>query len=488
MKPLKIGVIKQPSNNRRTFPSLGLGYITAFLKKEGFDVEFVDATLIDFPFHLLSGIPRFYWKEARIIDWEKLRSFFLTRERDMDIAFIGGSFTADIYNTARIADIIKERNKSCITVVGGTHVSALPEETLHDFPNIDIVVLGEGEYIARDIARAFQEERPIDGLKGIAYRDKAGMVVIEQRVTPIPDISTLPFPARDLMPIDKYRMIWRKVQTGPVPGFISDPAALMITSRGCIRQCLFCAIKEISGGRMRLRSAENVIEEIDSLVMNYQVKIIGFLDDFFTIDSERTLKICKVLKKYKLKWYCYGLVSTVSESLLKEMKASGCRLINFGLESGDQEILDRIGKGTTLKQVNHALGMARKAGINYVASFTVGMPGETEATIKKTVRMIKTFGGLDASLSRITPYPGSPLYRMAIDNKWLISKKWDMYDASIGPEVVYVPPGWSKEEFQKQFLWARSQVLRHFMLRHLLRGSIFRRIPGLLRSLFARGK
>src|SRR3989344_4224379 len=101
MQILKISVIKPPSNNRRVYPSMGLGYITSLLIKDGFDVEFVDATIIDFPFHLLSGMPRFYWKKACIIDWEKISSYFLKRTRETDIALIGGSFTADIYNTAR---------------------------------------------------------------------------------------------------------------------------------------------------------------------------------------------------------------------------------------------------------------------------------------------------------------------------------------------------------------------------------------------------
>jgi len=229
----------------------------------------------------------------------------------------------------------------------------------------------------------------------------------KERAAPIFDINGLPLPARDLMPIDKYRIIWRKIQIGPAPGFIGDPAAVMITSRGCVRQCLFCAIKEISAGRMRLRNTENVIEEIEGLIRDYQIKIVGFIDDFFTIDSERTLKICGVLKKHKLKWYCYGLVSTISESLLRDMKNSGCRLINFGLESGDQAILDKIGKGITLEQVRKALSITRKVGIKYVASFTTGIPGETKETLQKTVALAKTFEGIDAGIYRITPYPGT---------------------------------------------------------------------------------
>jgi len=168
------------------------------------------------------------------------------------------------------------------------------------------------------------------------------------------------------------------------------------------------------------------------------------------------------------------------------MKNSGCRLINFGLESGEQEILNRIGKGITLEQVKKALALTRKVGINYVASFTVGMPGETKETIRKTVRMIKTFGGIDAGIYRITPYPGSPLYHLALKNNWLISKRWDMFDDAVALEdLVYIPPGWSHEEFQSAYLSARREIDRHFFLRRLVRSrSIFKRIPTIAKSLF----
>ena len=485
MKTLKISLIKPPSNYRRVYPPLGLGYLAAFLKKDGFDVEIVDTTIVDFPFHLLGGMARFFWKKACIIDWEKIRAYFLNKAREMDVVLISGSFTADIYNTARVAQIIKEKNKSCITVVGGTHVSALPRQTLEEFPDIDIVVMGEGEYVATELVKAISAGRPYRGIKGIAYRNEEGGIIVEERAIPIEDINILSFPARDLMPMDKYRLIWRRMQWGPGAGFIADPAGQVFSSRGCTGHCLFCASREISGGRMRLRGAENLIAEIEQLVRDYHIKNIGFLDDFFTIDRERTSRICKFLKKIKLKWYCYGRVDTVREGLLREMKDSGCALINYGLESGDQAILDAICKGFTLEQARKALAITRKVGLKYVASFTIGMPGETRETIKKTMRLVKTFGGIDAGIYRITPYPGSPLYRMAEKNNWLISKRWDMYDASVASELVYTPPGWSKEEFQKAFLSARREIDRHFFISRLIRSqSIFKRIPSMINSLF----
>lgn len=483
MKRVKISVIKPPSNYRKIYPALGLGYIISVLKKEGFDVEFVDATIIDFPYEMLGGIPRFYWKKACIIDWKKIRSYFLDRARGVDIALISGSFTADIYNTARIADILKQRDKFCITVVGGTHVSALPQQTLEEFPGIDIVVMGEGEYIAKELVRAISTGKSYQGIKGIAYRDKTGKVIVEERAQPIANLDEIPVPSRDSMPMDKYRLIWNKVQLGAGPGLMSDPAGVIFSSRGCTGRCLFCASREISNGCMRLRSTENIVNEIEGLIGNYGISGLDFFDDFFTVDSERTLKICRALKKMKLRWSCYGRVDTISEGLLSEMKKSGCKLINYGLESGDQAILDRIGKGFTLKQVKEALAITRKAGIKYVGSFTIGMPGESKQTVKKTLRLAKTFGGIDASLFKIIPYPGSPLYRMCIKNNWLISKRWDMYDAVTGSESVYVPPGWSEQAFEKTFTSACAQIHRYFFIGRLIRSrSIFKRIPSLIGS------
>ncbi|MDP3732298.1 MAG: radical SAM protein [Candidatus Omnitrophota bacterium] len=484
MKSLKISIIKPPSNNRRIYPPLGLGYIAAFLKKEGFDVDFVDTTIIDFPFHLLKGIPRFYWKEACKIDWEKISAYFLNKTRDADVALINGSFTADIYNTARIAGILKQKNKACLTVVGGTHVSALPQETLEEFPNIDIVVMGEGEYIVRELLNALTTGKSYHGLKGIAYRNETGKIIVGERSEPIADINELPFPSRELMSMDKYRMIWEAIQIGPGPGFIGDPAAVVFSSRGCTSHCLFCASREISAGRMRLRSVENIIGEIEQLIKNYHISNVHFLDDFLTVDHERTLRICKFLKKLKMEWYCYARVDSVSEEMLREMKNSGCALVDYGLESGDQTILNNMCKGFTLEQAKKALAITRKVGLKYVASFTFGMPGESKETFRKTLRLAKTFGGMRAGIFRITPYPGSPLYRMAIKNKWLISKRWDMYDDHVVSELVYVPPGWSKDEFQKTYIAAQRQLDRHYTLSRILRSrSIFKRIPALLRSL-----
>lgn len=487
MKTLKITLIKPPSNYRRVYPPLGLGYLAASLKKEGFETKLVDTTIIDFPFHLLGGIPRFFWKKACVIDWGKIRSYFLNNAGRIDVALISGSFTADIYNTAQVARIIKEKNRSCITIAGGTHVSALPRQTLEEFPDIDIGVMGEGEYIVVELVRAISTGRPYRGIKGIAYRDEKGAIIVEERAGPIEDIDMLSFPSRDLMPMEQYRTIWTKMQWGAGGGFITDPAGQLFSSRGCTGHCLFCASREISAGRMRLRSTENLIEEIGQLIRDYRIKNIGFLDDFFTTDNERTLKICKVLKKFKLRWYCYGRVDTVSEGLLREMKNSGCVLINYGLESGDQAILDAISKGFTLEQVKKALAATRKTGLKYIASFTIGMPGETRETIKKTICLAKTFGGIDAGIYRITPYPGSPLYRMAVKNNWLISKRWDMYDDSVAPELVYVPPQWNKDDFQEAFAQAQRELDRHYRISRLIRSrSLLRRIPWFIGSLLGR--
>lgn len=483
-KKIKISVIKPPSNNRRIYPSLGLGYLVSFLRKEGFDADFIDTTMIDFPFHLLDGIPRLYWKEARRIDWGRISAYFMGTE-PIDIALINASFTADIYNTAGVARILKERNRSCLTVVGGTHVSALPRQTLEEFPEIDMVVMGEGEYTARDLINAFLGGGNFKGLKGIAYRDKEGKIIVEERADPIPDIDNIPFPCRSAMPMDKYRMVWSKIQTGPAPGLVGDPAGIVFSSRGCTGHCLFCASREISSGCMRLRSAGSILSEIEELIREYKIKNLGFLDDFFTSDAARTLEICRVLKELKIKWYCYARADTVSEELLREMKRSGCVLVNYGLESGDQGILNMIAKGLTLKQISNAIKATRRVGLKYVASFTLGMPGESKETVRKTLKLAKTFGGIDAGIYRITPYPGSPLYRMAIKNNWIISNRWDLYDDSAVSEVVYVPPGWSKEEFQNAFTMARKELDRRYRLSRLIRTrSVLRRIPYLITGLF----
>lgn len=467
IESMQIALIKPPSNARKIYPVLGLGYIAAVLKQNDYGVEFIDTCLIDFPFAQIKNNPRAYWNAGYPLNWEAIEGYFRERNTHIDVAFIGGSFTADINNSFRIATLLKAINKRCITVLGGTHVSALAKETLEECPDIDFVVRGEGERVCLDLVKAIEGRTDIFGISGFSYRKPNGEIHVSERCEPIMDLDQLPFPARELMPMEQYRYIWKEALFGPAPGLESDPAGVIFSSRGCFGECIFCASNEISKRRMRFRSPKNVISEIEFLIRNYKIKNITFVDDTFTVNIKRCCEISDYLGEIKLPWYCYSRIDTVSPELLTRMKKNGCKILNFGLESGDERILGIMKKGITLRQIQEGLKIVKKSSIKYVASFTIGHPGETKKTIKKTVRLAKSFGGFDAGVFRITPYPGTPLYEEAIKNNWMRRVNWDLYDDTSELEPFYVPPGWKTKGFHQACLRAQQSVRNYYHFKRL---------------------
>lgn len=474
---MKITVIKPPSNTRRIYPALGLGYIASVLKHNNYDVEFIDTCLVDFPLDKIKGNPEAYWGTSYPLEWGLIERYFKERNREIDIALIGGSFTADINNSFRIANILKRINRRCITVLGGTHASALTKQSMEDCQNIDYIVRGEGEYIVLDLVKALLTGNDINKIKGLSYRKSDGDIYVSEKSSLIMDLDCLPFPERELMPMEQYRNIWKEFLLGSIPQIESDPAGLIFSSRGCFGKCIFCASNEISRRKMRLRTAKNVIDEINYLIKKYSIKNITFMDDTFTVNKKRCIEICDYLAKTNLPWYCWTRIDTISTDLLAIMKKSGCKLLNFGLESGDNYILNIMKKGITLKQIEDGLKIVNKSGIKYVASFTIGHPGETKETIRKTVNMAKNFGGLGAGVYRITPYPGTPLYEDAIKNNWIKKVAWDLYDDTSEAEPFYIPPGWTMEEFHRACLSAQKEVANYYQTKKLFTLTfVFKRI------------
>ncbi|MDP3789097.1 MAG: cobalamin-dependent protein, partial [Candidatus Omnitrophota bacterium] len=174
---MKIAVVKPPSNARRIYPALGLGYVAAALKQDNHDVEYVDACLIDFPIDSLDGKKRV----GSPINWEVIERHLADKCKDADIAIIGGSFTADINNSFKIVNIFKRINKECKTALGGTHSCALTKQVMEECDNVDFVVRGEGEYIARLLAKIISGKGDIRGIKGISYRDTGGRICVSEK-------------------------------------------------------------------------------------------------------------------------------------------------------------------------------------------------------------------------------------------------------------------------------------------------------------------
>ena len=317
-----------------------------------------------------------------------------------------------------VASTVKSIDKDIITVLSGLHPSARPVDSLMQ-PNIDFVVIGEAEYTMLELVGVL-EQRTTAGLKkvrGIGYI-KNGETVITPPRPAIQDLDALPFPARHLLPMEEY---FAAVKEVPPRGEIRKPWTMMITSRGCPHNCIFCSVHVVMGRKWRGRSPENVVDEIEQVVHTYHVKQIDFLDDNMTLNKKRLENICDLIVKRGLdiEWYTPNGIRAdgLDENLLTKMKASGCKKIRIAPESGVQRVVDQIiKKDLDLKKVENAVVLSRKVGIKVGCFFIIGLIGETKEDILATIKYaykLRRLGADSFYFSYATPLYGTELYEQA---------------------------------------------------------------------------
>jgi radical SAM superfamily enzyme YgiQ (UPF0313 family) len=277
---------------------------------------------------------------------------------------------------------IKKISPSTITVVGGPHPTVLPSY----FENSDFVVQGEGERAIYEIINNKKKEKYI-------------------REEQIRNLDEIPYPSYDLIDISSYTYSY------PHPTK-NELYCRIITSRGCPFNCSFCQSPLIWGRKVRYRSVENVLGEIELLVKKYNVSFIFFSDDTFVLNKERVRKLCEeiIRRKIEIFWGCLTRANNIDFSLLQIMKKAGCREVQIGVESGDEEVLKSINKNITLKEIEEAFKILKKVGINTKGFFILGHPKDTPKTIKKTINFALKLSPTYAFFSIFTPYPGLPVY------------------------------------------------------------------------------
>lgn len=317
-----------------------------------------------------------------------------------------------------VASIVKSIDKDIITVLSGLYPSARPVDSL-THPNTDFVVIGEAEYTMLELV-GLLEQKTTEGLKkirGIGYI-KNGETVITPPRPAIQDLDSLPFPARHLLPMEEY---FAAVKEVPPRGEIRKPWTMMITSRGCPYNCVFCSVHVVMGRKWRGRSPENVVDEIEQVVRTYHIKQIDFLDDNMTLNKKRMETICDLIVKRGLdiEWYTPNGVRAdgLDENLLRKMKASGCKKIRLAPESGVQRVVDQIvKKNLDLKKVENAVVLSRKVGIKVGCFFIIGLIGETKEDIEATIKYaykLRQLGADSFYFSYATPLYGTELYEQA---------------------------------------------------------------------------
>lgn len=385
---MKVLLIFPPKGftSKEPLPSLGLISLAAYLKKEGIQVEVIDAS-----------VNRLSWRSLK-------REIKKAQAQIIGITCLT-EFRFESFAASRAA---KKVSPESWVVIGGPHPTFCDRDTLLYNPAVDMVVRGEGENILLDLCRAYENKLKIEDISGITYR-KGGKIRQNPDASLIQDLDNLPFPARELVPIEKYN--FRLF----VPGEGWRQTTHLITSRGCPFGCSFCITSQMSGRLWRARSPESIIAELEEIIRNTGIRTIWFYDDTFTMSKERVLKICDLIvkKNLNIKFTCSIRADTVDKGLLTAMKEAGCFKIFFGVESGSQRILDEVcGKKITLEQVRCLSRWLDELGIVKNPSYIIGFPSETMKEAQMTLDLMREIGG-QVSLSFLRIYPGTRIEKIA---------------------------------------------------------------------------
>jgi radical SAM superfamily enzyme YgiQ (UPF0313 family) len=309
-------------------------------------------------------------------------------------------------------------------MVGGPHATYFHRTVLEECPAIDIVI--RHEFDAK-IAHVVSSLKNLRTAKGITFRD--GSDILDNGDGEFTaDLDKIPFPDRDTVPWHWYLEAW----------YSRRPFMNMMTSRGCPYQCSFCLWPQnMYGHRQRFRSLDNVFSEIHHLIGRYGVKEINIDDGTFTTNKKRVIEFCQRLQKENIKivWTCNGRADNLDDEMLAEMKKSGCKMIRLGVESGSQEVLDKIKKGLTLERIEDGVRLVKKHGIQALGGFMFGFPYDSRQTVEETIQFAKKLSPDQVQFSIAMCYPGTSLYDYAKDNNLLLAESFKEFDMTYGPVV-----------------------------------------------------
>ncbi len=363
------------------------------------------------------------------------------------------------------------------TIVFGTHVTPIPRETLRPYPALDFALVGEPDLTIRDLLDhlenkldqrspeiqrifanhdpqyrpSFKEDGAVDlyGIKGLAWRNHEEIILNLPRPF-LNSLDDLPIPLHELLPLEKYRM-----------PYIRGPFTFIVTSRGCPAGCTYC-IKHVSYQySTRVRSAELIMQEMWKL-KSLGIHNIHMYSDLFTVSREQVVELCKrmIAENIQIKWMSNSRVDFVDEEMLQLMGKAGCRMISWGIESGNEQILKHARKGAYPEKAERALRWAKQAGIMNWGYFIIGLPGETEATVRQTIDFAKKLP-LDIALFHVAaPYPGTPFFFEVVKEGWFRKgTRWEQVDMDKGTVLDY--PALSAE----RLLYWQKRAFREWAFR-----------------------
>ncbi|MFB0544826.1 MAG: radical SAM protein [Asgard group archaeon] len=383
---------------------IGLAYIAAALEQAGHKVNIIDINA------------------TKISDKELIK-----KVEKSDAIGIGGMIT-EYRKIINLANFIKEKLPDIPIILGGPCTTTLSSKILEK-TKADYAVIGEGEVTFVNLIRAIEKGTPLKNIKGLVFR-KGNKIIMTRPQEPIENLDEIPFPARHLLDMEKYIYDYLKTIGIRLDDYDKIRSTTMISSRGCPYRCTFCD-KGMWGYKWRARSPQNIIDEITFLKEKYKVNCIWFNDDTFVIDKKRVEKFSKLMEGLDVTWFCHGRVNLMqSKDIFITMRKGNCRVMGFGIESGDQNVLDNMKKMITLEQTRKAIIYAKEADVKVGGFFILGMPGETRETIDKTLSFARELNLDYYAFSVATPYFGTEMFERAVKDGLIREEGYsDIYES-----------------------------------------------------------
>jgi anaerobic magnesium-protoporphyrin IX monomethyl ester cyclase len=443
-KRAKIALVNSPilegASWHEIYLPINLAYLAAVLEEKGYDLMVLDCPALQMNHEKLKA---------------KLASF------DPDIVGIS-TMTPTLPSAFLAARAAKEVCPNTKVVLGGLGATFLDEQILKAEPAVDFIVRGEGEQTMLELAQNPSDPKKLHKIDGVTFRGEKQIVRTPDRPV-TQNLDELPRPAYKHFPLEKYRLFGRKVL----------PVA---TSRGCPFNCSFCVTPQMFHHTFRMRSPKNVVDELEWLKNVHGAEAFSFYDDMLTYDKKRVYEICDGMRERKLDlpWDCQSRVDTVNREMVFKMKEAGCQELFYGVETGSQQILDVMGKKTSIEQNEKAIKWAKEAGIFVAISVVIGYPGETRHSIQQTLNFIRKVKPDDAFLCVATPSPGSELSNIIKKKGWKMSSDLSLYDLA---NPVFENPELPAEEITKiRRDFCNSFYSPSYVFRQLLRRNSYCRI------------
>ena len=434
--------------NKQYWPPLGLAYIAAALEKDGHNVLVIDRDLL---------------LHKHALSFAKTDEETLALIKKHEAQLIGFSATTpNVRDVSEISEKIKRAYPDVTTVIGGPHATGEPEMTLSLMPSIDILCRGEGELTMLEIAGG-KNMRHIDG---ISFRSAGGIIHNPDRAL-IPNIDDLPLPAHHLLDMEFYLRPSRFTSRN-----LNLRTTSIFTARGCPYRCNFCAGPLIFSGKVRFHSAQRVIAEIERLITDYGIEALYFAEDMFLSDKRRAYEILELFIKKginkKIRWFAQAKVNVIDRELLVLMKNAGCVGIEYGFESGSQDILDKMNKKSRVEDNIKAAKLTEEVGLRYQANIIAGYPGETKRDFELTIAFLKKIRPGNIGFNLFMALPGTPEY-IRMKKAGDISYDWE----NVGnPEGGKNYTAMSDREFQKIYAKARLTVILPLNLANFIKYNI----------------